>query len=129
MGIRLDPEPVLATLLGTGAGAALGTYRAARRAGRPARDVRAGPFFRTLVDFMQMTLAKSDLRIAETYTSLVSESAARERLWNRISAEHAACVEALLKITGHESLPTTAPCCRGPYACATCTSILSRTYR
>ncbi|HEU4848200.1 MAG TPA: phosphoenolpyruvate carboxylase, partial [Rubrobacteraceae bacterium] len=61
------------------------------------------------VDFMQMTLAKSDLRIAETYTSLVSNSAARERLWNRISAEHAACVEALLKITGHESLLDDSP--------------------
>jgi phosphoenolpyruvate carboxylase len=67
------------------------------------------PFFRTLVDFMQMTLAKSDLRIAETYTSLVSESGARERMWKRISTEHSACVEALLKITGHESLLDDSP--------------------
>ena len=88
-----------------GAGAALGTYSSSEEGLAVLREMyEQWPFFRTLVDFMQMTLAKSDLRIAETYTSLVSESAARERLWNRISAEHAACVEALLKITGHESL-------------------------
>ncbi len=93
-----------------GAGAALGTYSSSEEGLAVLREMyEQWPFFRTLVDFMQMTLAKSDLRIAETYTSLVSQSAARERLWNRISAEHAACVEALLKITGHESLLDDSP--------------------
>jgi phosphoenolpyruvate carboxylase len=67
------------------------------------------PFFRTLIDFMQMTLAKSDLRIAETYTSLVSDPGTRDRLWQRISEEHAACVSALLKITGSENLLDDSP--------------------
>ena len=67
------------------------------------------PFFRTLVDFMQMTLAKSDLRIAENYTSLVTNPAVRERLWSRISEEHAACVHALLRITGNENLLDDSP--------------------
>jgi phosphoenolpyruvate carboxylase len=67
------------------------------------------PFFRTLVDFMQMTLAKSDLRIAENYTSLVSDPATRERMWTRISEEHAACTEALLLITGNENLLDDSP--------------------
>ena len=67
------------------------------------------PFFRTLVDFMQMTLAKSDLRVAENYTSLVSAPAVRERLWNRISEEHAACVNAVLLITGNENLLDDSP--------------------
>jgi phosphoenolpyruvate carboxylase len=67
------------------------------------------PFFRTLVDFMQMTLAKSDLRIAETYTSLVSDPANRDRLWQRISDEHAACVDALLEITDCENLLDDSP--------------------
>lgn len=54
----------------------------------PLREMYEGwPFFRKLVDFMQMTLAKSDLRIAEHYTSLVSDPAIRERLWQRISGE------------------------------------------
>jgi phosphoenolpyruvate carboxylase len=67
------------------------------------------PFFRTLVDFMQMTLAKSDLRVAENYTSLVSDSSVRDRLWSRISEEHAACVDALLLITGNDSLLDDSP--------------------
>jgi phosphoenolpyruvate carboxylase len=67
------------------------------------------PFFRTLVDFMQMTLAKSDLRIAENYTSLVSDPATRERMWTRISEQHAACTEALLLITGNENLLDDSP--------------------
>src|ERR671910_1949879 len=67
------------------------------------------PFFRTLVDFMQMTLAKSDLRIAENYTSLVSDPDVRDRLWSRISDEHAACVDALLLITGNDNLLDDSP--------------------
>jgi phosphoenolpyruvate carboxylase len=67
------------------------------------------PFFQTLVDFMQMTLAKSDLRIAENYTSLVSDPDVRDRLWSRISEEHAACVDALLLITGNDNLLDDSP--------------------
>jgi phosphoenolpyruvate carboxylase len=67
------------------------------------------PFFRTLTDFMQMTLAKSDLRIAETYVSLVDDAEIRERLWRRIFDEHTACVGALLKITGYENLLDDSP--------------------
>ncbi|MDQ3863583.1 MAG: phosphoenolpyruvate carboxylase, partial [Actinomycetota bacterium] len=88
-----------------GAGAALGDY--AREEGGLAslREMyERWPFFRTLIDFMQMTLAKSDLRIAESYTSLVSDPEIRDRLWKGISGEHASCVEALLKITGSRNL-------------------------
>jgi phosphoenolpyruvate carboxylase len=67
------------------------------------------PFFRTLVDFMQMTLAKSDLRIAEHYTSLVSNPSTRGRLWTRISEEHADCVRAILLITENENLLDDSP--------------------
>ena len=67
------------------------------------------PFFRTLMDFMQMTLAKSDLRIAETYTSLVSDPEIGDRLWKDISGEHASCVAALLKITGNTNLLDDSP--------------------
>ncbi len=65
---------------------------------------RGWPFFRTLVDFMQMTLAKSDLRIAHSYTYLVRDEGVRDRMWARISAEHAACVDALLLVTDSEKL-------------------------
>ena len=66
-------------------------------------------FFRTLVDFMQMTLAKSDMRIAGAYATLVEDEGARERVWRRVSEEHAACVQAMLRITGGESLLDDSP--------------------
>ena len=53
---------------------------------------REWPFFRTLVDFMQMALAKSDLRIAEAYSMLVDDPGVRERIWTRISEEHTTSV-------------------------------------
>ncbi|CAN5825800.1 phosphoenolpyruvate carboxylase [soil metagenome] len=93
-----------------GAGTALGGYAADERKLGILREMYEGwPFFRTLVDFMQMTLAKSDLRIAENYTSLVSDPDIRKRLWTRISEEHAACVSALLLITRHDNLLDDSP--------------------
>ena len=70
---------------------------------------RGWPFFRTLVDFMQMTLAKSDLRIAEAYSVLVKDPAIRKRIWERVSEEHATSVRVLLEITGQEQLLDNAP--------------------
>jgi phosphoenolpyruvate carboxylase len=67
------------------------------------------PFFRTLVDFMQMTLAKSDPRIAEAYSTLVEDDEVRERLWERTSEEHAMSVRALLRITEQEHLLDNSP--------------------
>src|SRR5215216_5853193 len=93
-----------------GAGTALSTYSSTEQGMALLRDMYVGwPFFRTLVDFMQMTLAKSDLRIAEHYTSLVSNPATRCRLWTRISEEHADCVRAILLITENETLLDDSP--------------------
>ncbi len=93
-----------------GAGTALLAYAAEGERLGVLREMYEGwPFFRTLIDFMQMTLAKSDLRVAKNYTSLVSDPAVRDRLWARISDEHAACVEALLLITGNENLLDDSP--------------------
>jgi phosphoenolpyruvate carboxylase len=88
-----------------GAGTTLGGYASTEQGLAVLRKMYVDwPFFRTLVDFMQMTLAKSDLRIAEHYTSLVSNPATRCRLWTRISEEHADCVQAILFITENENL-------------------------
>jgi phosphoenolpyruvate carboxylase len=93
-----------------GAGSALGAYARNVDGVNCLREMyEHWPFFRTLVDFMQMTLAKSDLRIAESYTTLVSDPNIRDRLWKRISDEHATCMEALLKITGNENLLDDSP--------------------
>ena len=93
-----------------GAGTAFGDYAGDEQGLALLREMYEGwPFFRTLVDFMQMTLAKSDLRVSENYTSLVSDPGIRDRLWRRISGEHAACVEALLAITGNANLLDDSP--------------------
>ena len=93
-----------------GAGSALGAYAGEKSGLSTLREMyERWPFFRTLMDFMQMTLAKSDLRIAETYTSLVSDPEIRDRLWKGISEEHAACVRTLSHITGNENLLDDSP--------------------
>jgi len=93
-----------------GAGSAFRAYTTTDEVLRVLREMYEGwPFFRTLVDFMQMTLAKSDLRIAETYTALVSDPGNRERLLARISDEHASCAEAVLRITGNRELLDDSP--------------------
>jgi len=88
-----------------GSGTALGAFVRDDSKLETLREMYQGwPFFRTLVDFMQMTLAKSDLRIAYSYTSLVRDEGVRERMWARVSEEHAACMDALLLVTNSENL-------------------------
>ena len=70
---------------------------------------REWPFFRTLVDFMQMTLAKSDMRIAQAYSTLVEDSGVRERIWERVSEEHTTSVRTLLWISKQENLLDNSP--------------------
>lgn len=68
-----------------------------------------------------MTLAKSDLRIADTYSTLVADPEIRERLWKRISRESATTMSTLLLITEQKNLLDNAPvlqrsiCLRNPY--------------
>ena len=52
------------------------------------------PFFRTLVQNLEMTLAKSSMEIARDYLSLVAD----DRLWEPIAAEHERTVDAVLAI-------------------------------
>jgi phosphoenolpyruvate carboxylase len=61
-------------------------------------------FFSTTLSNMDMVLAKSDLAIASRYAALVKDDALREAIFPRICAEHAATVDALLKITGQDEL-------------------------
>jgi phosphoenolpyruvate carboxylase len=94
-----------------GAGTALSSFagESGERIGLLREMYREWPFFRTLVDFMQMTLAKSDLRIAEAYSMLVKGQGLRERIWERVSEEHATCVRVLLEITEQQHLLDNAP--------------------
>ena len=93
-----------------GAGQALNSRLADEDEASILREMyREWPFFRTLISFMEMALAKSDLRIAETYAGLVENEGVRTRIWDLVSGEHAACVEAVLNLTGHENLLDDSP--------------------
>jgi phosphoenolpyruvate carboxylase len=63
------------------------------------------PFFRSLVENLEMTLAKSSLEIATGYLELVEPGPDRERLIGEIRDEHARTVSAVLEIVdAHELL-------------------------
>jgi len=58
------------------------------------------PFFRTLVQNLEMTLAKASVEIAHEYLVLVTDA----RLWEPIAAEHARTVAAVLEIVEADEL-------------------------
>src|SRR5438132_744578 len=60
--------------------------------------------FRSLVDNLQMVLAKADMRIARQYANLVADAGERERLFSIIDAEFRRTHDAVLQITGQASV-------------------------
>ncbi len=61
-------------------------------------------FFRTLVDNLEMTLAKSSPEIARLYLDLVPESPDRGRIWRLLSDEHRRTVQAVLAVLDQRRL-------------------------
>jgi phosphoenolpyruvate carboxylase len=57
-------------------------------------------FFRSLIENLEMTLAKSSLEIAESYLELVGDA----RLWGTIRAEHERTTAAVLEIAESQQL-------------------------
>jgi phosphoenolpyruvate carboxylase len=73
--------------------------------GATLRDLyRRLPFFRTLVDNLEMTLAKSSLEIARGYLDLVPAELEPERLFGLVADEHARTVAAVLETTESREL-------------------------
>jgi phosphoenolpyruvate carboxylase len=62
------------------------------------------PFFRAMVDNLEMTLAKSSLEIARGYLELVPASDERDRIWTLIADEHARTVAAVLATVDERGL-------------------------
>jgi phosphoenolpyruvate carboxylase len=62
------------------------------------------PFFRTLVDKLEMVLAKSDMGIAARYAGLVRDRKLRDAIFGRIRAEHEDTLGAVFMITGAKAL-------------------------
>lgn len=65
---------------------------------------RRWPFFRTLLDNAEVSLAKTDLGIARQYASLVESATVRKKVFGMIEDEYARSVEAVLAINGHKEL-------------------------
>jgi phosphoenolpyruvate carboxylase len=55
------------------------------------------PFFRVIVDNLEMTLAKSSLEIARQYLELVPPELEPDRLFGEIAAEHERVLHAVLE--------------------------------
>jgi phosphoenolpyruvate carboxylase len=58
------------------------------------------PFFATLLSNMDMVLAKTDLPIASRYAELMPDQEVRERIFKRITDEHAITLSCVESITG-----------------------------
>ncbi len=68
------------------------------------RMYRRWPFFRTLLDNAEVSLAKTDLRIARQYAALVESSEVRSKIFGLIEQEYARSVEMVLSITDRKEL-------------------------
>jgi phosphoenolpyruvate carboxylase len=62
------------------------------------------PFFRTLVDKLDMVLAKTDMGIASRYAGLVGDRKLRAAIFGRIEREHEDTLKAFFAITGTKVL-------------------------
>src|SRR5262249_47941014 len=62
------------------------------------------PFFRMLIDNLEMMLAKTDMGIASRYAELVQDREHRDAIFGRIRAERELTVQAVLGITGEREL-------------------------
>ena len=60
------------------------------------------PFFATLLSNMDMVLSKTDLAVAGRYAELVADKKLRNRIFKRITDEHALTCSMLADITGHQ---------------------------
>src|SRR5579883_548741 len=60
--------------------------------------------FRTLIDNIQMAMAKADMGIAAEYAGLVDDPEVRSRIYGKISDEYARSERAILRLTGGQRL-------------------------
>ncbi len=62
------------------------------------------PFFRAVVDFMQMSTQKADMHIARHYAGLVKDPVLREKYFGLVRAEFDAVTQAVLTITQQKEI-------------------------
>jgi phosphoenolpyruvate carboxylase len=89
-----------------------GTALAAADTGELRRMYLELPFFTSLVDNLEMTLAKSSLEVAREYLGLVPAELEPDRFFDPIAAEHERTVAAVLEIVGEDRLLDRSPVVR-----------------
>ncbi|SDX93513.1 phosphoenolpyruvate carboxylase [Paenibacillus sp. CF384] len=67
------------------------------------------PFFTTLIDNLQMALAKADLQIAKEYACMISDTTIRDRIFTQIEEEYAMTSSFILQITGQADILDNVP--------------------
>ena len=88
-----------------GVGTALGAVAASDDGVQELRRIYSEwPFFRAMIDNLEMTLAKSSLEIARGYLELVPKGDACDRIWTLIADEHARTVAAVLATVDEQGL-------------------------
>lgn len=96
-----------------GVGSAVAAYEAAHGPDGLARLqvlYRDWSFFGTVLDTVELSLAKASVEIAERYAGLATgEDSAR--IWERLRAEHDLSEAAVLRITGRAGCSTRCPSC------------------
>ncbi|MFE5324364.1 phosphoenolpyruvate carboxylase [Paenibacillus sp. NPDC056579] len=66
-------------------------------------------FFRSLIDNLQMALAKADLLIAKEYGNMIKDNAIAERIFNLIKDEYDRTSDLILMITGQQEILDNVP--------------------
>jgi phosphoenolpyruvate carboxylase len=97
-----------------GLGGAVGEYLAGKPDGLEMLKemYRRWPFWSTLIDNVQMILAKADMTIARLYADLVDDQALAAKIYDRIAAEHQRTVDVICRITDQETLLERSPILR-----------------
>ncbi|WP_028595367.1 phosphoenolpyruvate carboxylase [Paenibacillus assamensis] len=67
------------------------------------------PFFASMIDNLQMALAKADLLIAKGYASMIKDDSIRERIFALVEEEYKLTSKLLLEITGQREILDNVP--------------------
>ena len=65
---------------------------------------RGWPFFRIMLDTMEMVFSKTNLEIGERYSALLDDAELRTAIFRSISEEWRRAHDSLLRITGHKAI-------------------------
>lgn len=67
------------------------------------------PFFASMIDNLQMALAKADLVIAKEYAAMIKDGTIRDRIFSCIEQEYELTSSLLLEITGQQEILDNVP--------------------